>query len=383
MLLAGAGTWSWYNWPQLQAGLERQLASLRGHQEGGETAQPTPASEVKTPAPASVPGANREDPPRTTDAAALEAQRMAMATLTKQLDQQRETIATLQQQLAQLQRTVTAQSNRLGQLGNVSRDDWRLAEAEYLLRLANQRLLLERDSGTALSLLEEADNILRQVDLPDLYGVRRQLTQDITALKLVDQVDLDGIYLRLRALEEQMLRTSIQPEFNLIREAASEPEAEEGSDSGSPLTRSWHNFFTRFLSESIRIRDGNIDPVLLSPQSEVRFRQNLRLNMEQAELALLRGDTTVYRDSLNRARQLLLDYGTASDRRDRLVAELDQLISKNIAAELPSLAASQNALHNYMEGLGRAAPQSEESELQPPDDPKPAGDTPAPEGDSQ
>lgn len=365
-LLGGAGTWAWFQWPQVQGMVGRHLDFLPGvtpDATGGQAADREPAGSESPPSPAQRPAeATSPQPPQPAEATpetspgaapstgALEAQEQANAALRNQLRQQKRSIAQLQQQLAELQRDVTAQGSRLGQLGNVSREDWQLAEADYLLRLANQRLLLERDSRAALGLLEEVDSIVRQVDLPDLYGVRQQLARDITALKLVDNIDREGIYLRLRALEEQLMHSSIQPEFDLARlDDTDSGEAQAEADT-SPWQRSWDNF-REFMRDSIRIRDGDIDPVLLSPQSETRYRQSLRLNMEQAQLALLRGNTTVYKDALDSARQLLLDYGIANNQRDVLARELQELSQMTIEADLPSLAASQSALHNYIERL--------------------------------
>ena len=356
VVLGGIGAWGWFNWPQLRSNLAKQLDFLPdADDQSTEVIAVAPETPPATePAPAPQPERQAETV-AAIDTAALRAQEQAITALVDQLRQQRSTITQLQGQLAELQRSVTAQSNRLGELGNTSRQDWQLAEADYLLRLANQRLMLERDSRAALGLLEEVDNILRQVDLPDLYGVRQQLARDITELKLVENIDLEGLYLRLRAVEEQMLRTSIQPEFDLTKPTPAQAESAAETEDASPWTRSWDNF-TQFMRDSVRIRDGDIDPVLLSPQSEARFRQSLRLNMEQAELALLRGDATVYKDALNRARQLLLDYGIASGKRDLLAAELEDLANQNIVANLPSLAASQSALHNYIERLHKTGP---------------------------
>ena len=401
VVLGGIGAWGWFNWPQVRSNLAEHLDFLPDTDEQAAeviTVAPEPAPVTKPEARPAEP-VTRPQPESErqseADTAAMQAQQQAqqqaMAALINQLREQRSTITQLQEQLAELQRSVTAQGNRLGELGNTSRQDWQLAEADYLLRLANQRLMLERDSRAALGLLEEVDNILRQVDLPDLYGVRQQLTRDITELKLVENIDLQGIYLRLRAVEEQMLRTSIQPEFDLATPTAAAAEASPESESGSPWSRSWDNF-TQFMRDSVRIRDGDIDPVLLSPQSEARFRQSLRLNMEQAELALLRGDATVYKDSLTRARQLLLDYGIASGKRDRLAAELEELANQNIVADLPNLAASQNALHNYIERLHKTGPTqitpqretpTEAPEVRFPGDDDASGNTPVPGSDDQ
>ncbi|GAA5524305.1 hypothetical protein Maes01_00860 [Microbulbifer aestuariivivens] len=363
-ILAGAGVLAWFTVPQVQQGFAELRAKLPGNHKTENGARdltqttdvPAAGSPATPPSPPSPTSNASSQPPLAqpaNSAAPTQQQALAQAAaaLAEEVERQDLVIAQLQQQMARMQRALNAQASRLGELGNVSRKDWQLAEADYLLRLANQRLLLERDTRATLGLLEEVDSILRRIDLPDLFAVRQQLAEEITALKLVDNIDREGIFLRLRALEEQLLRTNIQPEFDLAT-----PDtiviAEDGSSeqNQSPLSRSW-NHFLQFMQDSVRIRDGDIDPVLLSPQSEARFRQSLRLNMEQAELALLRENDTVFRDSLLRARQLLLDYGIPSHQREVLAEQLKELSELNIEVELPSLGASQSALQNYIERL--------------------------------
>ncbi|KUJ82901.1 hypothetical protein AWR36_010135 [Microbulbifer flavimaris] len=375
LILGGGGTWAWFNVPQVQQGFAELRSRLPGSEQPATTrvapeqTAPTAAAPEEPSEPQSVeaspppPSAEIPATARPESEQPLAAQQpstgpspqqlrleQAAAALAQEVERQDRVIAELQQQMSRMQRALNAQASRLGELGNVSRQDWQLAEADYLLRLANQRLLLERDSRAALGLLEEVDNILRRVDLPDLYAVRQQLARDITALKLVDNIDREGIFLRLRALEEQLLRTDIQPEFDLATRDTSELIADEQGSEQAPMARSWDNFL-QFMRESVRIRDGDIDPVLLSPQSEARFRQSLRLNMEQAELALLRESGTVFTDSLQRARKLLVDYGIPSHQREVLAEELQELAGLDIEVDLPSLAASQSALHNYIERL--------------------------------
>jgi len=314
-----------------------------------------PASQPDEPSPApTTPSATSPKPPTTQPPAPPEPDQTAV--LREQIQQQENAIRQLQQQLAGMQRSVTAQGNRLSEIGNASREDWQLAEADYLLRLANQRLMLEQDSRAALGLVQEADKIVRDVDLPDLYGVRQQLARDLTALKLVENVDRDGLYLRLRALEEQMVKLDMQPEFDLAKRQAQQAEqaAAESESDASHFRNSWDNF-KGFLKDSVRIRDAEIDPVLLSPQSETRFRQTLRLSMEQAELALLRADDTVYKDALNQARELMLEYGVETPQRDVIVRELEELAQQKVSVELPNLSASQTALRNYIDRLHKTA----------------------------
>ncbi|WP_043319725.1 uroporphyrinogen-III C-methyltransferase [Microbulbifer sp. HZ11] len=327
-------------------GYDSQVPTPVPQQPTGQTVEPQP----------SQPSATSPEPPQHQNQEQINNLRQQLATQNQTVEQLNQTIAQLQQQIAGLQRNVTAQGNRLSQLGNASREDWQLAEADYLLRLANQRLMLEQDSRAALGLLQEVDKIIRNVDMPDLYGVRQQIARDITALKLVETVDREGLYLRLRALEEQMVKLNIQPQFDLAkRDAATAQDQADNADVGEAHFRSsWQNFVS-FIKESVRIRDGEVDPVLLSPQSETRFRQSLRLNMEQAELAVLRADDTVYKDAINHARQLLLDYGVENQQRQVILRELDALGQEKIQTELPDLSASQSALRNFIDKMHKVS----------------------------
>ena len=79
----------------------------------------------------------------------------------------------LQQKLANIEKQARLQtqqikhnSERLAQLPGADRNDWLLAEVEYLLRLANQRLVLETDVQGSLAILNAADTVLAETDNP-------------------------------------------------------------------------------------------------------------------------------------------------------------------------------------------------------------------------
>lgn len=90
-----------------------------------------------------------------------------------------------------------------------------VAELEYLVRLANQRLLTEDRPQGALTLLVAADQLLKSMDSADTLAVREVLAKDISALKLVQPVDREGIYSRLGALIPAMLALPAVPSVGL------------------------------------------------------------------------------------------------------------------------------------------------------------------------
>src|SRR5690606_3338161 len=95
-------------------------------------------------------------------------------------------------------------TERVLSLSSVNRDDWKLAEAEYLLRLANQRVLLERNSCNADAMAKSVDEILRDLNDPDDFTVRKALASEIGELVVDGDLDREGVYLRLLALSEEI-----------------------------------------------------------------------------------------------------------------------------------------------------------------------------------
>ncbi len=255
----------------------------------------------------------------------------------------------LEGRVADLQSRLDSQAVRLEDLAATSRDDWLLAEAEYLLRLANQRLLTERQAANALALMERADRILRDIDDVDLFPVRKALAEDITALKMAGTVDREGLYLRIEALQAAVADLTL-----LFREPAEpEPAAAEPTPPEGPwYRRLWANAGEALADMGalvrIRRRDEPLEPLPTFEQA-MNLRYNLRILLEQAQLALLRGEQQIYARSLARARQWLEEHFAASAATDTVLDELSKLRAQNIAPPLPAVSGSLHALQDYIE----------------------------------
>src|SRR5690554_2778112 len=132
----------------------------------------------------------------------LQAQQQSFSSdVEQQLTQQDERVQNL---MAELTQRLDNNTERVLSLSSVNRDDWKLAEAEYLLRLANQRVLLERNSGNAVALAKSVDEILRDLNDPDVFPVRKALASEIGELVVAGDIDREGVYLRLLALSEEI-----------------------------------------------------------------------------------------------------------------------------------------------------------------------------------
>ncbi len=284
------------------------------------------------------------------------------------LDEQKQTIELhqqsmtddLQKELADQQETVQAGMNDLAEridtttarvlaLSSVSRDDWKLAEAQYLLRLAEQRILLERDSQNAIALALSADDVLRDINQAELVGVRKLLAEEIAVLKLAGFVDREGIYVRLAALANQI---DAIPFVEPLGSAPDEPLVEQQTPENETLAEKGKRFFygvLQKLGSYVRVRDHgkNINAVL-PPAEQKYLQQNLRLMLEQAQVALLRNEASIYTESLVKAQNWINQYYTLNTQASAVLEELSSLQEENVAPELTSFTNSAAALNDYI-----------------------------------
>ena len=291
----------------------------------------------------------------------IEASNARENALMKRAEALNETSLTLAEQVAH-------NSERLGKLPGAERQDWLLAEAEYLLRLANQRLELERDWDGAVSMLTAADNVLIETRNPRLDKVRAQIARELMALRAVPAVDRVGAIFRLQALQEQVTSLPWMPE-KLIPDVAVEEEPRVLEEQ----TWYWNTWFTvkDNMTRMVRIRERDA-PIAapLTPDQQYYLQQNMHLMLEQAQVALLREQTELYTHSLGRVQEWLDQYLVMEDERTRAArAALAQLAAWDVSPERPDVTKSLILLQKLVEeqrrgSVNSAAPVKAQSKVQ-------------------
>jgi uroporphyrin-3 C-methyltransferase len=278
----------------------------------------------------------------------LEALQQQMATLKSQAQSDKSGIDALQERLTQsIQQVMSRQQN--------NRKDWLLAEVEYLLRLANQRVLMEQTAEGALKLLKSADLILKETDDVSIYEVRKALAADIAALESVPRLDTEGAFLQLGALNTQVDHLSLLPitdkrELPALLEKITPDSVSESWTQG--LKSSWNGALSK-LEQLVIIqhRDEPVEP-LLSPEQHFFLQQNLHLMLEQAQLALLQRKQNAYESALGKAENWIDTYFDPQDATTnallRGIAELKQL---QVAPEVPDISGSLNTLKEYLQQM--------------------------------
>ncbi|MCP4064706.1 MAG: hypothetical protein GY740_15855, partial [Gammaproteobacteria bacterium] len=275
-------------------------------------------------------------------------QSQRLQSLEEKLASQRELIATQQRQ-------IDHNARELLEAGNRTRTDWLLAEAEYLLRIANQRLMIEKDIRGAMSALEAADEVLNESDDIGVYPVRQQLAREILALKGLTGVDRTGLYLTLEAaidsihqLTDQALISENAPGF--VVNAAQGESAGTGEEPGA-VVQAWNKVKATLMQVVVvRRMDEPVKP-LLSPDQSAYARLNLQLMLEEAEMAVLRGNQPLYERALTKARTTIDDWYNASNPRVTALSEtLAELAGKNVDPELPDISQSLDLLKERLAG---------------------------------
>ncbi len=237
---------------------------------------------------------------------------------------------------------------RLLSLSSVNRDEWKLQEAQYLLRLADQRILLEKDSQNALALALSADDVLREIDQADLMGVRKLLAEEISVLKLVGVIDREGIYLRLSAVSNQIDAIPFITPLGAQESLLEEEIVPENETFKQKMTRYFYGVLHK-LGSYVRVRDhGKTINAVLPPSEQKYLQQNLRLMLEQAQVALLRNEEGIYQESLVKAQNWINQYYSLNEKATAVLEELQALQQEEVAPDLTNFSNSSAALAEYI-----------------------------------
>jgi len=267
-----------------------------------------------------------------------------------ELDERRRLLATLQSDQQRL-------AGRVEQVLGASREEWRLAEAEHLLRMAMLQLSAMQDVKSAEMLVAEADLILQKQDDPSAYAARQKLLEGLEALRSLPQLDRTGLFLQLGALRGQSSQLgALAPEF-VNGEAGPE-------DIGQSRWQRWLDELTRYVRVDFDA-SADVKP-LLAGQTLGQVRLALSLAIEQAQWAVLNGNAEVYRQALQQASALISDHFSEDNGQARgLRQRIDALAQREVEVQLPDLSSALKALQAYVEK--REAPNEASAEPETPE----------------
>jgi uroporphyrin-3 C-methyltransferase/uroporphyrinogen III methyltransferase/synthase len=250
-----------------------------------------------------------------------------------------------------------------------NRDEWALSEIEQVLSTASQQLQLAGNVTGALIALQNADRSLSRSDKPQFITIRRAITRDIDKLKALPQVDQAGIALRLDNVigqidnlplladekpAEPIAPTRVNPPLRPAKGAAvaRAPAPAAELSLGQRVVETWRNWSHEMwddMRQLIRVRTVDTPEALMLSPSEAYFvRENLKLRLLNARLALLSRNEGTFRDDIGSAQQQLGRYFDTKARSTQAAQMLlRQVQANNVTIEVPDLSESLNAVRNY------------------------------------
>ena len=276
---------------------------------------------------------------------------------TTQLAQLESANKVTQDKIAQVEELINAKSHELvglqSQINKVSAQanaqqptDWLFSEADFLLNNALRKLVLDNDVDTAVSLLKLADETLAKVNNSQSAAIRSAINQDLKQLLSVVGVDKNAVMQKLSQLANTVDELPV-----LDVNFGDDQNATKLSDSLSDWAENAEKSATSFLNHFIRIspKHGADRKELLAPNQDIYLRENIRLRLQLAIMAVPRQQNELYKQSLEAVASWIRSYfDTNAEVTQSFLKSVDELSEVSIYVDVPSQLQSLSMLDKYL-----------------------------------
>ena len=276
---------------------------------------------------------------------------------TTQLAQLESANKATQDKIAQVEELINAKSHELvglqSQINKVSAQanaqqptDWLFSEADFLLNNALRKLVLDNDVDTAVSLLKLADETLAKVNNSQSAAIRSAINQDLKQLLSVTGVDQNAVMQKLSQLANTVDELPV-----LDVNFGDDQNATKLSDSLSDWAENAEKSATSFLNHFIRIspKHGADRKELLAPNQDIYLRENIRLRLQLAIMAVPRQQNELYKQSLEAVASWIRSYfDTNAEVTQSFLKSVDELSEVSIYVDVPSQLQSLSMLDKYL-----------------------------------
>ncbi len=228
-----------------------------------------------------------------------EALESRIADLQRDLERRADLLDSLPGRMSNLENSVAAMQGASAG----ARDTWLLAEAEYYMQIANAQLQLGNNPRLAMLALEMADERVVQMANPALTDVRRAVAEELAALEAMEKPDLEGTSLTLASLARVVDSLPVRTPGSDSAESSGAADEEQGA-----AARAWDSVKDA-MSGLVKVTPPDEETrALLTPNAAHLIRSNLALQLQAARFALLRGEQSIFEQSLEDADALLAQY---------------------------------------------------------------------------
>ena len=276
---------------------------------------------------------------------------------TTQLAQLESANKATQDKIAQVEELINAKSHELvglqSQINKVSAQanaqqptDWLFSESDFLLNNALRKLVLDNDVDTAVSLLKLADETLAKVNNSQSAAIRSAINQDLKQLLSVAGVDQNAVMQKLSQLANTVDELPV-----LDVNFGDDQNATKLSDSLSDWAENAEKSATSFLNHFIRIspKHGADRKELLAPNQDIYLRENIRLRLQLAIMAVPRQQNELYKQSLEAVASWIRSYfDTNAEVTQSFLKSVDELSEVSIYVDVPSQLQSLSMLDKYL-----------------------------------
>lgn len=250
----------------------------------------------------------------------------------------------LEQRLAESRDQQEALQTLYTQLAE-NRESTAVAEVEQLLTIASQQLQLNSNVKSALLALQAAQKRLEPLDLPRAIQLRETLALEIENLREIPQLDVVNLSAQLTQLSELCGKLPLISERQPTLNAASrKTETQPANGLTQWLQPLWEDIKNLITVERI----DQPEPPLLASDQAFYLRENIRLRLLTARIALLQHDETTYKADLNMVKSWLITYfDTKHPDTIRAMQLVKKLAAQKISMTLPQLTDSFAAVNRY------------------------------------
>ncbi len=225
------------------------------------------------------------------------------------------------------------------QLGK-TRGDWLIADAEYLLSVANERLYLMGDVNTTREALEASDQRLRESGDASIFKVREEIARELADIQKVIVPDVVGIYAALQSLQDHVDQLTLLLPYT--GKALTPPAETKDSDDQGALDSALSHFKGVV---TIRHTKHEVKEVLTPEEAEF-IHEQLKVKLELVKIALVQHNEALFQSSLADAKKWTQLHFLDDADVNKFIAQLDQFSTNKIHSQFPDISKSLKMLRD-------------------------------------
>ena len=237
--------------------------------------------------------------------------------------------------------------------------NWLLLKVRYYLELAQINAHWSKSFNATSALLQQADQLLQQLNDPKVFEIRQAIAKDIAQLQAMPVIDITGILSQLDAAQNSLKDLNVASVLSESQpQTAAAPEPSKGA---TPVWRIHLQDSMNVLSKLVVIRrnDELIKP-LMSPAFESLLKENIRLNLQEAQWAVLNSNPEVYQLVLKQAiTTLKKNFNEGAQNTSALIKKLDELQQIQLIQKSPNIGTALPLLNQLINAKEPVVPQSD------------------------